>query len=116
MRLCDLCRGSLETLEEVDAVVVDKSGTLTEGKPKLTSIIPLNAANQVRSRSLPPASNNQANTRWRALPQRVGENRGIAVLPAAEFRSIAGQGIVGTESGRIVAAANEAPPQRVLID
>lgn len=99
---------ALETLEKVDTLIVDKTGTITEGKPRLASVIPLNGAEETTVLQL-AASLEQASEHPLAHAITEGaKERGIAVLPANDFRSITGKGVIGTVSGRRVAAGNEA--------
>ncbi|MFP5227547.1 MAG: copper-translocating P-type ATPase, partial [Acidobacteriota bacterium] len=99
---------ALETLEKVDTLIVDKTGTVTEGKPRLSSVVPLNGADEATILQL-AASLEQASEHplARAITERTKE-RGIATLPATDFRSITGKGLVGIVAGRTVAAGNDA--------
>ena len=55
---------ALEILERVDTLVVDKTGTLTEGKPRLVSIVPAVGQDESELLRWPPASSRQASIRW----------------------------------------------------
>ena len=92
----------LETLEKVDAVVVDKTGTLTEGKPKLTETIPapsfsegdlLRLAASVEQTSEHPLAD--------AIVQ-AARARGLALSAAMDFDSITGGGVRGMVGGKEV--------------
>ena len=99
---------ALETLEKIDTLIVDKTGTITEGKPKLMSVIPANGFDEATVLQL-AASLEQASEHPLAHAITEGaRERGVAVLPATEFRSITGKGVVGTVSDRTVAAGNQA--------
>lgn len=99
---------ALEILEKVDTLIFDKTGTVTEGKPRLTTIVPLNGANEATVLQL-AASLEQASEHPLAHAITEGaKERGIALLPADHFRSLTGKGVVGAVSGRQVAAGNEA--------
>jgi Cu+-exporting ATPase len=97
---------ALETLEKVDVLVVDKTGTLTEGKPRLASVATLGglpvdeilrlAASLERGSEHPLAG---------AIVGGASE-RGLPLVAAEGFRSITGKGVVGTVSGRPVALGN----------
>jgi len=103
---------ALEILEHVDTLVVDKTGTLTEGKPKLMSIV---AVASQRT----PAETETVLLRLVASLERSSEHPlASAIVKAAEereltlsnpenFRSLTGRGIVGRVEGREVAAGNE---------
>lgn len=99
---------ALETLEKVDTLIVDKTGTVTEGKPRLTSVVSSHSSNEATvlqlATSLEQASEHPL---ARAITEGAKE-RGIAALPVTEFRSITGKGVVGRVDGRTVAAGNEA--------
>ncbi|MGH9764430.1 MAG: heavy metal translocating P-type ATPase, partial [Blastocatellia bacterium] len=98
----------LEILEKVDTVVVDKTGTLTEGKPKLTSIetVPgwspddiVGLAASIERSSEHPLG--QAIVDGAAI-------RGLKPSEARDFRSITGKGVSGVVGGRDVAVGSPA--------
>lgn len=99
---------ALEVFGKVDTLVVDKTGTLTEGKPKLLSVLVVPpwsdvellrfAANLERSSEHPLA----------AAVVAGAEERGIARTPAEQFRSVTGKGVTGTVAGRRVAIGTAA--------
>jgi Cu+-exporting ATPase len=96
---------AIEMLEKVDTLVVDKTGTLTEGKPKLatavaegideTTLIALTAALE-RSSEHPLAE----------AIVRGAEERSIALAEARDFESLTGRGATGIVNGRKVAVGN----------
>ncbi|KYF68667.1 copper-transporting ATPase [Sorangium cellulosum] len=97
---------ALETFEKVDTLVVDKTGTLTEGKPKLASVATLGdlPANEI----LRLAASVERGSEHPLASAIVGGalERGLELLPAEGFRSITGKGVVGTVAGRSVALGN----------
>jgi Cu+-exporting ATPase len=99
---------ALETLEKVDMLIVDKTGTVTEGKPQLTSVIPSNGADETMVLQL-AGSLEQASEHPLAHAIIEGaKGRGITVLPVTDFRSVTGKGVTGVVSGHAVAAGNAA--------
>jgi Cu+-exporting ATPase len=94
---------ALETLEKIDTLVVDKTGTLTEGKPRLTTvqcepeILRLAASLEMGSEH-PLAS---------AIVEGARE-RGLALSKPENFESMSGLGVAGTVDGRSVIVGNEA--------
>jgi Cu+-exporting ATPase len=94
---------SLEVMEQVDVVVVDKTGTLTEGEPTLRTVAPqppFTAPNILRlAASLEKVSEHPLAT----AIVRGAEEQGIATVDVANFRSVTGKGVVGTVGGRQVA-------------
>jgi len=97
---------ALEILEEVEILVVDKTGTLTEGKPALSKVEPLEGfeANAILelAASLERGSEHPL---ARAIVDEA-EARGIRLAPPADFRSITGKGVLATVKGRKVAVGN----------
>jgi Cu+-exporting ATPase len=99
---------ALETFEKVDTLVVDKTGTLTEGRPRLVSIVPaaghadedvLGAAASVESASEHPLAG--------AVVAAARERR-VTLGPLAEFISKTGKGVAGKVGGTEVAVGNAA--------
>jgi Cu+-exporting ATPase len=99
---------ALEVMEQVDTVVVDKTGTLTEGKPALTTVAaegPVDEPTLLRLvASLEKVSEHPL---AEAIVRGAGE-RGVHTVPVSDFRSITGKGVVGTVDGRTVAIGNTA--------
>ena len=91
---------ALEMLEKVDTVVIDKTGTLTEGKPRVVSVeADQNDGDMVRlAASLERASEHPL----AGAVTRCADERGLTIPRAAEFRSLAGRGVTGTVEGRAV--------------
>jgi Cu+-exporting ATPase len=107
---------ALEVFEKVDTLIVDKTGTLTEGKPKLATVIPTSGQDEATLLQL-VASLEQASEH--PLAQSITEGareRGLGLLPVAKFRSITGKGVQGEISGRKVAAGNAALFHELSID
>src|SRR5687767_1643731 len=94
---------AVEKLRDVDTLVVDKTGTLTLGKPKLTDVEVTTSLEKDRVLRL-VASLERASEHplAQAIVQGAAE-RGIELKPVTDFASITGQGVVGTVEGRQVA-------------
>jgi P-type Cu+ transporter len=86
---------ALELLEKVDTLVVDKTGTLTEGKPQLSSVLP--AAGFDADAVLSHAAALEATSEHPLAAAIVvaARQRGLAVSPVLGFRSIVGEGVAG---------------------
>ena len=107
---------AIELLREVDTLVVDKTGTLTEGKPKLVTVAP------------DPAINERELLRFAASLERASEHplaaaivagaveRGIEVVNATSFESITGKGLRGKIEGHEVSLGNHALMDELRID
>jgi len=99
---------ALETMEKVTVVVVDKTGTLTEGRPVLEQVVTTGAypeAELVRAAAgLGMASEHPLS----AAVVAGARERGIAINPASDFTSETGKGVHGTVEGQVVAMGNAA--------
>ncbi|MGI9075431.1 MAG: heavy metal translocating P-type ATPase [Bryobacteraceae bacterium] len=93
---------ALETMEKVNTIVVDKTGTLTEGQPKLTTVQALGGTAEVELlRSA--ASLEQASEHPLAGAIVSGaKSRNIDLLSVADFQSVTGKGVLGTVEGHRV--------------
>jgi|Deesub1362B_J571_1020462.scaffolds.fasta_scaffold00010_23 Cu+-exporting ATPase len=93
---------ALETLHKVQAILLDKTGTITKGEPKLTDIVPLNGENPDELLWLvASAESSSEHPLAKAVLQEV-ESKGLKVSTPEEFRSIPGGGIRATVSGKDV--------------
>src|SRR5438067_3500693 len=96
---------AVEKLRDVDTLVVDKTGTLTLGKPQLTDVMTQNGAEHDALALI--ASLERASEHPLAQAIVTGaEARGIALQPVADFESLTGQGVRGTVRGRRVAVGS----------
>ena len=95
-------------MAKVDTLVVDKTGTLTEGKPKLTQVLAAEGFGEAdvlrMAASLEKASEHPLASAILAGAQ----DRGIEAAPASDFSSVTGRGVQGTVEGRPVAIGNAA--------
>ncbi len=97
---------ALELLEKMDALVVDKTGTLTEGKPRLTVVVPLPGISEQELLHL-AASLEQGSEHPLAAAIAAGaQEKGVELSKADDFRSVTGKGVIGKVSGRTVALGN----------
>ena len=97
---------ALETMEKVNTLVVDKTGTLTEGKPKLTSVIPLAGFDEGEVLRLGASLERASEHPLAAAIVNGAQAKGVALAAVSEFRSITGKGVTGTVEGRAVALGN----------
>ena len=97
---------ALEVFEKVGTLIVDKTGTITEGKPRVASLVP--EAGWGDADLLRLAASVEAVSEHPLAGAIVGaaRDRGIAVAAVSDFDSITGQGITGTIEGRRVAVGN----------
>ena len=97
---------ALEILEKIDTLVVDKTGTLTEGKPKVISVIAMGVDEPELIR-LAASLEQGSEHPFGAAVIAAAKQRGLAPIKVDGFRSFPGRGVTGTVDGRIVAAGNE---------
>ena len=99
---------ALEHMEKVDTLVVDKTGTLTEGKPAVTAIVPAPGFTEAEVLRL-SASVERASEHPLALAiVTAAEKQGIATAPVTDFDSPTGRGALGTVEGRRIVLGNKA--------
>ena len=92
----------LETLEKVDTVVVDKTGTLTEGRPKLTESIPAGSfSEEDLLRYAASVEQNSEHPLAHAIVQGA-KDRKLSVPTVEQFDSVTGGGVLGTVDGKSV--------------
>ena len=107
---------ALEILEKVDTLVVDKTGTLTEGKPRLTSLTAL--ADWRESDVLRIAASLERGSEHPLAAAIVAsaKERKLELAPTKDFRSITGKGVVGQVEGHNVALGNRELLDELVIE
>ncbi|GAC1541129.1 MAG: heavy metal translocating P-type ATPase [Myxococcales bacterium] len=107
---------ALEILEKVDTLLVDKTGTLTEGKPRLVTVAPLGG---VAESDLLRLAASLEGASEHPLGHAIVEGArasGAAPSPTSSFRSVTGKGVAGEVDGRSVAVGNAALLQDLGVD
>jgi len=94
---------ALEVFGKVDTLVIDKTGTLTEGKPKLLSVLVVPPWSDGELLRFAAGLELSSEHPLAAAVVAGAEARGIARTPAGQFRSVTGKGVTGTVDGRRVA-------------
>ncbi len=98
---------ALEILEKVNTLVVDKTGTLTEGKPQLSEIITINSGSDRKEILRLAASIERASEHpLAAAIVAAAEKEGASLVNTEEFRSLTGRGVIGKVEGRSIALGN----------
>jgi len=92
----------LETLENVNTLVVDKTGTLTEGRPKLTELRPASGFTDNDLLQLAASLEQQSEHPLARAVVEAAKERGIALVDARDFDSVTGGGVLGIVEGRKV--------------
>jgi Cu+-exporting ATPase len=93
---------SLERLEKVTWLILDKTGTLTEGKPRLTEVRPASSWDETVLLQLAASLERASEHPLATAVVRGAEERQLSLLAVADFRSVTGSGIAGTVDGRPV--------------
>ena len=107
---------ALETLEKVDVLVVDKTGTLTEGKPALTTVLAVGGTDEPTLLRL-AGSLEQASEHPLAAAIIAGARaRGATLAATSDFRSFTGEGVTGMVAGQTVGVGNANLLQRFSVD
>jgi Cu+-exporting ATPase len=107
---------AIEVLRQVDTLVVDKTGTLTEGKPGLASVVPLPPMDEDELLRLAASLERGSEHPLAAAIVRGAEERGVELAPAAEFDSVTGKGVRGTVEDVSVALGNRALMEDLGVD
>ena len=93
---------ALERLEKITTLVVDKTGTLTEGKPKLVDVLPQTGFDAKEFLRLVASMEQSSEHPLASAVVRGAKERGIALDSVKDFRSVTGGGIAGAVSGHTV--------------
>ena len=97
---------ALEIMEKIDALVVDKTGTLTEGKPRLVGVTAVGRIGEDELLRLAASLEQGSEHPLAAAIVKGAEERRLALGAVAEFTSATGQGVIGVVEGRRVAVGN----------
>jgi Cu+-exporting ATPase len=97
---------ALEILEQVTTLVVDKTGTLTEGKPRLVTIEPEPGVDESTLLRLTASLEHVSEHPLAAAILAGARDRDLQLAEVSEFRSVTGMGVTGTVEGRAVSIGN----------
>ena len=99
---------ALEVFGKVNTLVIDKTGTLTEGKPKLLSVLAVPPWSEVDLLRFAASLERSSEHPLASAVVAGAEGRGIASVPVEQFRSVTGKGVMGMVAGRRVAIGTAA--------
>jgi len=97
---------ALEVMRKVDTLVVDKTGTLTEGKPRLVSIVAVDGFEEQDILRLGASLERASEHPLAEAIVHGAKDRDVALLPVDGFESVTGKGVTGKVDGRAVALGN----------
>ena len=107
---------ALETLEKVDTLVIDKTGTLTEGKPKVVAVVAAPGFDEQTILRLTASIERGSEHPLAAAIVAGAQERAIALATAEDFQSFTGKGVTGTIEGRKVAVGNAKLLEQFSVD
>jgi len=107
---------ALERMAGVDTLIVDKTGTLTMGKPKLTDIVALGDVTETDLLSLAAALERGSEHPLAEAIVEGAEAQGALRLESADFEAVTGKGVHGQVGGRAVALGNAAMMREMGLD
>lgn len=107
---------ALERMEKIDVLVVDKTGTLTEGKPKVTAIKPISGIDEADLLALAASLERTSEHPLAAAIVKAAEERGLHLKSADDFDAPSGKGVTGTIDGRRVLLGNKRLLEEAGID
>lgn len=97
---------ALERFESVDTLLVDKTGTLTEGKPRLVTVLPETGYDEATILRLAATLEKGSEHPLAEAIVRGAEDRGVQLGEATDFEAMTGKGVKGRIDGRAVAIGN----------
>jgi Cu+-exporting ATPase len=97
---------ALERMERVDTLVVDKTGTLTEGKPRLVAVVPAPGQSELEILSLAASLERSSEHPLAAAIVTAARERALPLKDPTNFASTTGMGVTGSVDGHAVALGN----------
>lgn len=107
---------ALERMARIDVVIVDKTGTLTLGKPKLTDVVTVEGVDDAEFLTLASALERGSEHPLAEAIVEGAEARGATRADVEDFEAVTGKGVQGRINGRMVALGNPAMMQALGID
>jgi Cu+-exporting ATPase len=107
---------ALERLEDVDTLVVDKTGTLTEGKPKVVAVQAFGGVSENDLLRIAASLEHASEHPLAEAIVKAAVERSFALAPVQDFDSWSGRGVTGTVEGRRIVIGNRAMMQASGID
>ena len=99
---------SIEVLGQVSTLIVDKTGTLTEGKPKLVTVLPLNGRSENELLEFAASLERNSEHPLASAIVEAARERGVNLQNAHEFLSVTGKGVSGKVNSHVVKLGNKA--------
>ncbi|HMH64295.1 MAG TPA: copper-translocating P-type ATPase, partial [Rhizomicrobium sp.] len=100
---------ALERFEKVDTLVVDKTGTLTEGRPRVVAVVPAEGFDEIGILTFGASLERSSEHPLAAAITAAAQDRNIALQEVSEFASVTGKGVTGKVGGRAVGVGTVKP-------
>jgi Cu+-exporting ATPase len=107
---------ALEVLEKVDTLLVDKTGTLTEGRPQVTTLVPASGVEEGELLRLAASLERGSEHPLAGAILAAAAERDLTLEPVSDFGSVTGEGVSGQVAGRRVALGNHRLMERLQVD
>jgi Cu+-exporting ATPase len=107
---------ALELFGKVDTLIIDKTGTLTEGKPKLTSVVAQPGIDEAELLRFVASLERSSEHPLAAAIVKGASTRNLSLIDVDGFNSITGKGVTGSISGRQIAVGNDELFRQLTVD
>ena len=107
---------ALERMERIDTLVVDKTGTLTQGRPEVVAVVPAAGFDEAGLLRLAASLERPSQHPLAEAVVRAAEARGLALAPVEDFDAPTGRGVTGVVDGRRIAVGNVRLMQELGVD
>jgi Cu+-exporting ATPase len=107
---------AIEVMRKVETLVVDKTGTLTEGKPRLESVVTTNGFDEQTLVRLAGSLERSSEHPLAAAIVAGAQERGVEITNAVRFQSLTGKGVIGEVDGHHVAVGNRSLLEDLKLD
>ncbi|SOC80007.1 Cu2+-exporting ATPase [Salinimicrobium sediminis] len=104
---------SLEHMDKIDVLIIDKTGTITEGKPSVEKVVPSGEISEDKLTSFLASVNAQSEHPLAEATVRYAKGKNLNYPEASDFDAVTGKGVTGTSEGRSVAIGNEKLMQEI---
>ena len=107
---------ALERLHQIDTLVLDKTGTITEGRPSLTDVVPFQGQSQTELLTLAASLEAHSEHPLALAITTAAEENGLALQKVSDFDALSGRGVAATIAGQTYYAGNLALMQSLGLD
>lgn len=98
---------ALEQMEKVDVLIIDKTGTITEGKPSVEKVVAAGSLSEEEILRYIASVNGMSEHPLAQATVKFAGEKGLEISEASEFRSVTGKGVTGISDGKKIAIGNE---------